>query len=131
MVNQSLQSINISKELVRWRKHLFIVGLIALVASVIFSGPAFIKPRFKSFAILYPVNLQTYSQESPTENMIQLLESSDIQDQLIRDFNLYSHYEIDTTDNEHMRTDVMKVLEDNVSVKKTEYESVEIKVYDT
>jgi uncharacterized protein involved in exopolysaccharide biosynthesis len=131
MVNQSLQSINISKELIRWRKHLIIVGLIALVASVIFSGPAFIKPRFKSFAILYPINLQTYSQESPTENMIQLLESSDIQDQLIKDFNLYNHYKIDTVNNDHTYTDVTKVMEDNISVKKTEYESVEIKVYDT
>jgi uncharacterized protein involved in exopolysaccharide biosynthesis len=131
MVNSSLQSINISKELVRWRKHLIIVGLIALVASAIFSGPAFIKPRFKSFAILYPINLQTYSQESPTENMIQLLESSDIQDQLIKDFNLYNHYKIDTVDNPHTYTDVTKVMEDNISVKKTEYESVEIKVYDT
>jgi uncharacterized protein involved in exopolysaccharide biosynthesis len=131
MVNQSLQSINISKELVRWRKHLLIVGLIALVASVIFSGPAFIKPRFKSFAILYPVNLQTYSQESPTENMIQLLESSDIQDELIKDFNLYNHYKIDTINNPHTYTDVVKVMEDNISVKKTEYESVEVKVYDT
>jgi uncharacterized protein involved in exopolysaccharide biosynthesis len=129
-MNSTLQSINISKELVRWRKHLLIVGVIALVASAIFSGPAFIKPRFKSFAILYPINLQTYSQESPTENMIQLLGSSDIQDQLIKDFNLYHHYKIDTTDNPHKYTDVLKILEDMVSVKKTEYESVEIKVYD-
>jgi hypothetical protein len=129
-MNSTLQSINISKELVRWRKHLLIVGLIALVASIIFSGPAFIKPRFKSYAILYPINLATYSQESPTENMIQLLESSDIEEQLIKDFNLYRHYKIDTIDNTHKYTDVTRILEDYVSIKKTEYESVEVKVYD-
>jgi uncharacterized protein involved in exopolysaccharide biosynthesis len=129
-MNQSFQSVNIFKELLRWRKHLIIIGVIALAASAVFSGPAFIKPRFKSFAILYPTNLQTYSEESATENMIQLLQSSDIQDQLIKDFNLYSHYKIDTTGNTHTYSDVIRVMEDNVSINKTEYESVEVKVYD-
>jgi capsular polysaccharide biosynthesis protein len=129
-MNQLLQAASIFKVIQQWKKPLLIVGGVALIASAIFSGPTFIKPRFKSWAIVYPVNLSTYSQESPTELMIQLLESSDIQEKLISDFNLYKHYKIDTTDNEHQHTDVIKVLQENVTVDKTEYESVEIKVLD-
>jgi uncharacterized protein involved in exopolysaccharide biosynthesis len=128
-MNQSLQSINIFKELVRWRKHLFIAGVIAFVASAIFSGPRFIKPRFKSFAILYPVNLAPYGQESPTEQLIQLLRSSDVRDWMIRDFNLYKRYKIDTVSG-HPRAEAIADYEDNVSINKTEYESVEITIYD-
>jgi hypothetical protein len=117
--------------LARFRKPLIIVGVVSLVASAIFSGPAFIKPRFKSTAILYPSNLISYSQESPTEQMIQLLQSADICNQLIRAFDLYHHYEIDSTDNPHQRTDVIKMFDQNVSITKTEYESVDITVYDT
>jgi uncharacterized protein involved in exopolysaccharide biosynthesis len=129
-MNQPLQAVNIFRELIRWWKHLFIVGLIALIAAVIFSGPTFIKPRFKSYAVIYPVNLLPYGQESPTEQLIQLLQSSDVRDRMIKDFNLYDRYKIDTVNNAHPRTEVIGDFEDNVSVNKTEYESVMITIYD-
>ena len=96
-MNEYLQSADIFKMLARYSKPLIIVGVISLVASAIFSGPAFIKPKYKSFAILYPTNLIAYSQESATEQLVQLLQSADIRDQLINSFNLYQHYEIDTS----------------------------------
>ncbi len=130
-MNEYLQSADIFKILARYRKPLIIVGVVSLIASAIFSGPAFIKPKYKSFAILYPTNLIAYSQESPTEQMIQLLQSADIRDQLIRSFNLYQHYEIDSARNPYHRSEVVKMFEENVSVKKTEFESAEITVYDT
>src|ERR1041385_7592713 len=130
-MNDYLQSVDIFKMLARFRKPLIIVGVVSLVASAIFSGPAFIKPKYKSTAILYPTNLIAYSQESPTEQMIQLLQSADIRDQLIRGFNLYQHYEIDSVRNPFHRSELIKMFEQNVSVSKTEYESAVITVYDT
>ena len=62
--------------------------------------------------------------------MLQLAQSSDIRDKVIKDFNLFRHYDIDTLKNIHFRTDVIKMYEENVTIKKTEYESMEITVLD-
>lgn len=130
-MNPFLNSVEILRAVIRWKWHLVVVALISLVASVIFSGPFFIEPKFKSFAIVYPSNLIAYSTESATEQMLQMLQSSDVREEVITRFNLVSHYEIDSARNIHARTEVIKMYEDNVKIKKTEYESVEIEVWDT
>src|SRR6187399_2603766 len=80
----------------KYKIHLFLITIFSVTLAVIFSSEAFIKPRFKSNAVVYPSNLVPYSTESPTEQMLQLFESDDIRDELIKDFNLFEHYEIDT-----------------------------------
>ncbi|REJ84451.1 MAG: hypothetical protein DWQ44_09425 [Bacteroidetes bacterium] len=131
MTNSFFNSIEIVKELIRWRKHLIIVGLIALVASAILSSPFFIKPKYKSYALVYPSNLMAYSDESATEQMLQLAQSSDIRNWIIDAFDLYNHYEIDTVNNPHFRSKAIKMYEENVNIRKTEFESMEITVLDT
>ncbi len=130
MNNSFFNSTELIRSIIRWKKHLLIVGLISLGASVLFSSPWFIKPKYKSFALAYPSNLIAYSTESATEQMLQLAQSSDIRDKVIKDFNLFRHYDIDTLKNIHFRTDVIKMYEENVTIKKTEYESMEITVLD-
>ncbi len=129
-MNTFLNSGEVFKSMVRWKWHLLVIALVSAVASIIFSGPTFIKPKFKSFAIVYPSNLISYSTESSTEQMLQLLQAADIRDQVIKSLNLIQHYDIDTVDNTHIKTDVIKIFEGNVDIKKTEYESVEIRVWD-
>jgi uncharacterized protein involved in exopolysaccharide biosynthesis len=130
-MNSYLQSADIFKVISDSRKPLIIVGIIAAIAAAVFSGPSFIKPRYKSEAVLYPSNLTKYSDESPTEQMIQLLAASDIRDSIIRTFDLYQHYEIDSVKNKAHRSEIVKLYDQNVSVSKTEYESVDIVAYDT
>ena len=130
-MNPFLNSVDIVKVIVRWKWHLLVVVLVSILASVIFSGPTFIKPKYKSFAIVYPSNLIAYSTESSTEQMLQMLQSSDIRKQIIGNFNLMNHYEIDTVKNKHAVTDILKMYAENVNINKTEYESVEIEVWDT
>jgi uncharacterized protein involved in exopolysaccharide biosynthesis len=130
-MNSYLQSADIFKVISDSRKPLIIVAVIAGIAAAVFSGPAFINPRFKSESVLYPSNLTKYSDESPTEQMIQLLQSSDIRDSVIKAFNLYQHYDIDSLKNKTHRTEIFKMYDQNVSINKTEYESVDIVVYDT
>ncbi|CAN5402866.1 hypothetical protein BH11BAC1_BH11BAC1_08930 [soil metagenome] len=130
-MNSYLQSADIFKVVSDSRKPLLIVGIIAAIASGIFSGPAFIKPRYKSESVLYPSNLSKYSDESSTEQLIQLLQSSDIRDSVIKAFHLYQHYDIDSIKNKTHRTEIFKMYDQNVSISKTEYESVDIVVYDT
>jgi len=129
-MSQFLNTADIIRSVAKWKKHLIIIGVLSLVASVIFSGPFFIKPRFKSYAVVYPSNLISYSNESPTEQMLQLFQSSEIRRKVIEVFQLKKHYEIDTVNNAHQLTDVIRAYEENVSIKQTEYESVQITVLD-
>jgi hypothetical protein len=115
---------------VKYRKHLAIVAVASVILSVIFSSPYFIKPKFKSTAIIYPSNLVPYSTESPTEQLLQLLGSDDIRDQLITDFNLYEHYEVDTA-TKYPKTIIHGMMAENIKYDKTKFESVEITVWDT
>ena len=54
----------------RWKKQLIFVFLVSFIGSAIFSSPLFIKPKYKSFAQVYLTNLQKYSDESATEQML-------------------------------------------------------------
>lgn len=114
----------------RYRKHLIIVSVIAILLGVLFSSPLFIQPKFKSTAIVYPSNLIPYSTESPTEQMLQLFASDDLRDELIRDFNLFEHYKVDST-GPFPRTTLYGMMKENISIDKTKFESVEINVLDT
>src|SRR4051812_47029518 len=106
MDNKFFNSYDLLQLVHRWRKHLLVVGLISLAASVIFTSPAFIKPKYKSFAIVYPSNLIAYSTESATEQMLQLAQSYDIRNKIIRTFNLYQHYDIDTLNNKSFQSEI-------------------------
>ena len=116
--------------LVKWKKHFILITIIAAVLSVIFSGPWFIKPKYKSYSIIYPSNLFPYSTESPTEQMLQLFGSSEIRNTVIHKFNLAQHYDIDTSSPPAIYN-LINEYESNISVTRTEYESIEIKVLDT
>jgi capsular polysaccharide biosynthesis protein len=114
----------------KYKKHLAIVGVVSVILGIIFSTEYFIKPRFKSTAIVYPSNLVPYSTESPTEQLLQLFESDDIRDNLIKDFNLYEHYQIDTNQ-KYPLTLLHGQMKENIQVDKTKFESIEITVWDT
>jgi uncharacterized protein involved in exopolysaccharide biosynthesis len=114
----------------KYAKQLSIIAAGTIVLAVVFSSEYFIKPKFKSSAIVYPSNLIPYSTESPTEQMIQLFGSDEIRDALIKDFNLFKHYEVDTNSKFPITT-LHEMMRDNITVDKTKFESVEIVVYDT
>lgn len=126
---QKLNAIRLVRLAIKWRRPLFITALGALVVSFIFTLPVFMTPMFKATAVIYPVNISSYSQETPTEQMVQLLKSEDVKEMLIDAFDLYKHYEIDTAGS-YPRFEMMKRLDENISVSKTELESVELFVYD-
>lgn len=124
------RNLNLLEILMKWKMHLGIIALVAIVLSFIFSGPAFIKPRFKSTAILYPSNIKEYSDESLTEQMLQIMQSTDIRDSLILKFELIEHYKIDTT-KKYWKSALYWTYSRNVKIGKTPYEAVQIDVYDT
>ena len=115
--------------LTKWKWHLIILVVTTIVLSGIFSGPSFIKPRYKSSAVLYPSNIMEYSDESLTEQMLQIMQSTDIRDSLIQEFNLIEHYKIDTT-KKYWRSNLYWNYSRNVKINKTQYEAVLIEVFD-
>lgn len=70
------------------KKHLIILGILAILLGIVFSGETFIKPKYKSTATLYPVNIVPYSLESSSEQLVQLFQSSDVRTLMVKKFNL-------------------------------------------
>lgn len=114
----------------RWKWVLLLTTGSAILLSVFFSSPIFIKPKFKTETVLYPSNLIPFSNESSSEQLIQLFMSNEIRDSIIKKYNLFEHYEIDTN-NLHYKTYMEKELDGNIFLSKTEFEAVKLEVYDT
>lgn len=114
-----------------WKRkfHFVLVGIIAIVLSAIFSGPTFIKPKYKSTARIYPTNIWVLSDESETEQMLEIVNSKDIKLKMFDALALDEVYGISKED-PHYLTYMLDIYSKNVSVSKTEYETVEIKVLD-
>ena len=106
-----------------------VVAIIAAAISAVFSSATFIKPRFRSSAIVFPVNLPKYSIETPSDQLLQLLESNSIRDSLIRIHGLAEHYDVDVTAAPG-RFYLNAEYNDHVSISKTRYESVQIEIED-
>lgn len=116
--------------LIRAKYRVFaVVGIIAAVLAGVFSGPSFIKPRYMSKATVYPVNLNSYSIETRTDQLLQLLRSNSIRDSLIRQFDLGTVYKADTSKKGGHFALYNEFLE-RVEIGKTQYESVMIEVVD-
>ncbi len=106
-----------------------VVAVLAAVISTVLSGPGFIKPRYRSRAVVYPVNLNSYSIETQSDQLMQLLESNSIRDSLITRFGLAAHYAVDTAWRGG-RAALYNLYNERVSIQKTRYESVELEVTD-
>ncbi|GAP43122.1 chain length determinant protein [Lentimicrobium saccharophilum] len=123
-------NIHMMKIFFRWKWHLLSIAVVAALLAALFSGSFFIKPKFKSYALVYPSNIAPYSDESESEQMLQWLQSQDIRDSIIRKFNLAEHYRIDSS-YKYFQSTMQFLYNKNVKISKTQYESIEIVVMDT
>ena len=127
------------------RKPLIIVGVISILLSSVFSGPFFIKPKFKSEVVFYPTTINSignamftdltqrqadplaFGEEEEAENALQLLNSSALQGRIVRNFDLMNHYGID---GQSPLTDLAKEMAKNIQFKRTRHLAVSITVLD-
>jgi capsule polysaccharide export protein KpsE/RkpR len=121
--------INILQLLLKWKFHLGIIVVIAIILAAVFSGPIFITPKFESRAVVYPANISPYSEESETEQMLQIFQSNEIRDNVIRKFDLAKHWGIDSS-YKYFYTTMMWEFSQNIKIGKTPYEGVSIEVMD-
>lgn len=109
--------------------HFIIVGVVAMILGGIFSGPTFVKPKFKSTARVYPSNISEMSEESRTEQMLEIINSNDVKMSMFKAFNLDEAYKIEKDDPQYL-TYLFDIYNQNVSTSKTQYETVEVDVMD-
>ncbi|MBK9292600.1 MAG: hypothetical protein IPM52_13390 [Bacteroidetes bacterium] len=128
-MDNSYNSTSLVRLVYRWRLHLAIITIGAALLGAIFSGPFFITPLFRSEAIAYPANINSYSDESETEQMLQILQSQDITDSMIARFNLMEVYKI-SPNYKYWRSALLDEFRQNVKVRKTPYEAISITVRD-
>ncbi len=144
----NFSSVSVFGFLFKWRWHIAIFVGLAAVSAIVFSTPYFIKPKFKSTVIFYPSTVNSVSkallsknlydgkdplafgEEESAEQLIQILYSDKIRDKVISKFNLMRHYNIDSTD-ELKNFKLYKNYSENITFRRTEFMSVEIKVLDT
>lgn len=128
-VMASINSMEIFQIVVRRKMQLAAMVLVAIILGFIFSGETFIKPKYKSTAILYPVNIIPYSVESQTEQLLQLFHSADVRKMMIERFHLAKHYKVDSK-NASNSTKLAMMYEENIVVRKTEFESIKLDITD-
>ena len=133
----------------KWRKPLIIVTLVSAVLAGVFSGPVFIKPKYKSTVTVFPTttnslskallpqqfstrgqDIMEFGEEEQAEQLLQVLNSDEIRDKIIEKYNLVEHYGIDTN-SRFVKTELYKTFDSNIEYRRTEFMSVEINVMDT
>jgi len=132
----------------KWKYPLLIICVTAVVLSTVFSAPFFIRPKFKSTAIIYAprtnslakiltnpdnpnerLDIKAYAERDETEHAMQILNTTTILDLLISKFNLYEHYNIDPN-GKYKNFYTYGILRENIKIKRTEYGAIAVTVYD-
>lgn len=128
-MNNFFNSQNILDILLKWKIHLAVIVVLTLILAVFFSSPIIITPLYKSYAVVYPSNVSPYSDENETEQMVQILQSRDIRDSVVKTYNLAAHWKLDSNYRYFMST-LEWIYSQRVKVGKTPYEAVTIEVWD-
>ncbi len=142
-----LESTSLLMTVLRWRKPLLAVTFISALAAGIFSGPSFITPKYKSTVIFFPPatnsiskalldehssdkqDILAFGEEEQAEQMLQILNSDEIREAIIRKYKLMKHYGI-CPDEAYRLTRLSEEFHDNISFSRTEFMSVRIDVLD-
>ena len=128
-MDNNYNNLSLIQLIFKWKWHILLITVAAAICGAIFSSSAFITPLYKSEAVAYPANISPYSEESETEQMLQIINSQSIADSIIEKYDLWSDYEIDK-DYKFAKTYMMLEYHDKVKITKTPYEAVSIVVSD-
>lgn len=119
------------------RKTIGIITGIGLVVSLLIS--LLMTPIFLSTAIVFPTATSTVSfseassmefgHESQAEQMVQILQSANLRDNIVKEFDLFKHYKIKEEDT-HKRYNLIKKFDKNFKFARTRFGSIQIDVFD-
>lgn len=127
-----------------WKNRKMVIAITALGGIVSLIISLLMTPIFRSTAIVFPTATSTVSfseqrnakassmdfgEEEQAEQMVQILQSSNIRDEIVNEFDLYSHYEI-SQDDVNKRHKLIKQFNSNFNFARTRYGSIQIDVLD-
>ena len=134
--------VEVLRTLYTWRKHIIIITIIAAIGSAVTS---LLMPNYyKSTCIFYPyspkvadartlymkdVNYDIFGQSADVDRVISISNSSLIIRDIVREFDLINHYDIDTS-SDHAMFDAMKEFRDNLEVIKNDEGAIELSIFD-
>ena len=128
-MDNNFNNLSLVQVILKWKWHIIIITVAAALCGAIFSGSAFITPLFKSVAVAYPANISPYSDESETEQMLEIINSTSIMDAIVEKYDLWNDYKIDRND-QFARTYMINEYRSKIKIAKTPYEAVSITVMD-
>ncbi len=128
-MDNNFNNLSLVQLILKWKWHIIIITLAAAICGAIFSSSLFITPLYKSEAVAYPANISPYSDESETEQMLQIINSLSIMDSIIEKYDLWTDYNIDKND-KFARTYMLSEYRSKIKISKTPYEAVSITVMD-
>lgn len=126
----------------RNRRTIGIITGIGLVVSLVIS--LVMTPIFLSTAIVFPTATSTvafsegrnakassmdFGHEDQAEQMVQILQSASLRDNIVKEFDLFKHYEISEKD-AHKRYKLVKKFDKNFKFARTRFGSIQIDVFD-
>lgn len=140
----SFNSTDILYKVYYYRKTLGIVTGIAAIVSVIAS--MLITPQFKASVVMFPApsdaiskslistynasrNSGVYGEDEEVERILQSLNSDELKSMIVNKYDLYTHYEIDTTQ-AYSKTKLSDKYRGKFKFTRTPYMAVEVDVYD-
>jgi len=142
---KNFDSTNLIFFLLRYRKILIMISVAAALVSAVVSF--MIQEKFLSTVILFPAannsiskslmfddhtgkqDINAFGEEEEAEQLLQILNSDEISGRIREKYNLMEHYGYES-DEKFALTNTVKDYEDNVTFKRTEFNSVRIDVLD-
>jgi capsular polysaccharide biosynthesis protein len=126
------------------RKPLSIICIAAIIASIVITDPHIMKPYYESTCLFYPLNPNITSSASlfngsqqgffgakdDAERILAVANSIPLKAYIVRRFNLFQHYKIDSNKTRYPLYKVMDELEDNYTVSKDDKGAIKINVQD-
>lgn len=128
-MDNNFNNLSLVQLILKWKWHIIIITVAAAICGAVFSSSAFITPLYKSEAVAYPANINPYSDESETEQMLQIINSQSIMDSIVEKYDLWSDYGIDKND-KFAKTYMVNEYHGKIKISKTPYEAVSIAVSD-
>ena len=128
-MDNNFNNLSLVQLVLKWKWHIIIITVVAALCGAVFSSSMFITPLYKSVAVAYPANISPYSDESETEQMLEIINSTSIMDSIVEKYNLWEDYKINKAD-QFAKTYMINEYRSKVKIGKTPNEAVSITVMD-
>jgi len=127
-----------------WKGRKLIIGICALAAVGSIISALTIREKYRSEAYVFPAksngvtlfennnpkdNVYNFGEEEESEQVVQILQSTEIRDILVERYDLFKHYDVDTSSAEKMYL-LQGEYEENINIRRTRHGSIEISVMD-